>query len=171
MLMLGGAYEAIYAYENSMNVCIKERKGFIKVAIQTGYYFRNLIKLIDKKFKINFAFFLNLRASLVPVIVFGESNMYKVKKYSKDHLITRLQKLFANIFNTTFVIFKGRGLILPFRTPINTVVGLPIEVQQDDNPTNDQINKLHQTYLDALNHLYDKYSPIYGDKNVILNIM
>ena len=36
MLMLGGSVETIYAQQNTMNVCIANRKGFIKVAYQTG---------------------------------------------------------------------------------------------------------------------------------------
>lgn len=37
MLMLGGSYETIFSYKNTMNICIKQRKGFIKIALQTGY--------------------------------------------------------------------------------------------------------------------------------------
>lgn len=36
LLMLGGAIETVYSYKNTMNICIKNRKGFIKIAIQTG---------------------------------------------------------------------------------------------------------------------------------------
>ena len=103
--------------------------------------------------------------------------MYHVKRYPEDHFITRLQKRLSAWFNVTFVIFKGRGLftsyfgVLPFRTPINTVVGRPIEVEQCDEPTQEQIDTLHSTYLDALRSLYDEYNPRYGNIDVRLNIM
>ena len=111
------------------------------------------------------------------MIVFGENNMYQVTKYPEDHLLTKLQKRLASCFNVTFVVFKGRGLFtkyfgfLPFRTPINTVVGRPIEFEQCDNPSQEQIDTLHARYLDALTRLYEEYNPLYGDKQVRLNIM
>ena len=111
------------------------------------------------------------------MIVFGENNMYHVKKYPEDHLFTRIQKRLAAWFNVTFVIFKGRGLfskyfgLLPFRTPINTVVGRPIEFEQCDHPSQQQIDTLHIRYLDALQRLYDEYNPLYGNEQVQLNIM
>ena len=103
--------------------------------------------------------------------------MYNVRRYPDDHLVTKIQKRLASWFNVTFVVFKGRGLftkyfgVLPYRTPINTVVGRPIEFEQTDNPSQEQIDTLHARYLDALQGLYDEYNPIYGNKQVSLNIM
>lgn len=116
-------------------------------------------------------------APLVPVIVFGENNMYHVKRYPDDHFVTKLQKRLAAWFNMTFVVFKGRGLftnyfgVLPFRTPINTVVGRPIEVELCEHPSQEQIDTLHTAYLEALKRLYDEYNPLYGNEQVRLNIM
>ena len=73
--------------------------------------------------------------------------------------------------------FRGKGFftnyfgLLPFKTPINTVVGSPIETKQNDHPNQEQIDKLHQIYLDALTRLYEQYNPIYGNSEVKLNIM
>ena len=103
--------------------------------------------------------------------------MYDVSKFPDDHWMLKVQKALARMWNITFVFFKGRGLftnrfgLLPFRTPINTVVGRAIEVEQCDKPTQEQIDHLHQTYLDTLTKLYDEYNPIYGNEDVQLNIM
>lgn len=40
VLVTGGAKEAIFAYRNSMNVAIKNRKGFIKVIIKMKIDFK-----------------------------------------------------------------------------------------------------------------------------------
>ena len=35
-------------------------------------------------------------------------------------------------------------------------------------PTEDQIDKVHAEYLKALRELYEKYNPIYGEKDMPL---
>lgn len=101
-----------------------------------------------------------------------------MKKFAENSLVIRFQKWMADAFGFTFLFnFKGRGIfqkkfgILPFRVPINTVVGSPVSVQQCDNPSQEQIDELHQKYLDALTSLYNEYNPIYGNEDVKLNIM
>ena len=60
--------------------------------------------------------------------------------------------------------------MLPYRKPINVVVGNPVKVKQIENPTREEIEKMHEIYVKELQKLYDKYNPIYGDKNVKLVI-
>ena len=74
----------------------------------------------------------------------------------------------------TPVIFLGRGVfqynygILPRRNKITVVVGKPLNVDQVEDPTRDQIAELHEKYVKALQDLYDEYNPKYGDTNVKL---
>lgn len=42
------------------------------------------------------------------------------------------------------------------------VVGSPIEVQKCEHPTQEQIDKLHETYVQALVELFDKHKEQYG---------
>ena len=58
--------------------------------------------------------------------------------------------------------------MLPYRKPIHVVVGKPIEVKRIENPTVEDIENMHANYVKELQNLYDKYNPIYGDKNVKL---
>ena len=50
------------------------------------------------------------------------------------------------------------------------MTGSPIEVDKVDNPTSEDINGLHQKYVEALKKLYATYNPIYGDDNIPLVI-
>ena len=60
--------------------------------------------------------------------------------------------------------------MLPYRRPINVVVEKPVKVTRNENPTREDIEKMHATYVKELQKLYDKYNPIYGDVNVKLVI-
>ena len=60
--------------------------------------------------------------------------------------------------------------LLPYRKPINVVIGAPINVKQIKNPTKEDIEDMHATYVEELKKLYEKYNPIYGDVNVRLVI-
>ena len=58
--------------------------------------------------------------------------------------------------------------LLPYRKPINVVVGAPIKVQKLSNPSKEDVENMHATYINELQKLYDKYNPIYGDVKVRL---
>ena len=50
-------------------------------------------------------------------------------------------------------------------------VGKPIPVEKIANPTQEDIDDLHQVYVDALNQLFDKHKMNYGiDKDVKLDL-
>lgn len=58
--------------------------------------------------------------------------------------------------------------LLPYRKPINVVVGAPIKINQISNPSKEEIEKTHQHYMRELQKLYNKYNQIYGDERVKL---
>ena len=43
-------------------------------------------------------------------------------------------------------------------------------MKQIKNPTKEDIEDMHATYVEELKKLYEKYNPIYGDVNVKLVI-
>ncbi|PIO63776.1 diacylglycerol acyltransferase [Teladorsagia circumcincta] len=51
---------------------------------------------------------------------------------------------------------------LPFRKPIDTVVGAPIPVKKTENPTQEQIDELHEIYIEKLNSLFEEHKQRYG---------
>merc|ERR1719229_1613806 len=72
---------------------------------------------------------------------------------------------------TTFTLpmFHGRGIfqytygLIPYRKPVNVVVGSPIPVPKIESPTDEQVQEYHAKYIAALQKLYDDYNPQYGN--------
>ena len=61
---------------------------------------------------------------------------------------------------------------LPKRRPLNTVVGKPIPVSQVDEPTQEQIDQLHSTYIHELTSLFNQHKGAYlDDKTIELEII
>ena len=53
---------------------------------------------------------------------------------------------------------------------MTVVVGAPITVEKTSEPSIEQIDELQSKYIEALVSLYNEYNPVYGDKNVVLEI-
>ncbi len=70
--------------------------------------------------------------------------------------------------------------LLPFRHPLVTVIGKPIQVPQLDNPTEEQgtrvaflielVSKYHELYVNALTRLYEEYKPKYAPDDTTSSI-
>ena len=65
-------------------------------------------------------------------------------------------------------IFKYTNFIHIF---IYNTVGKPISVLKSEDPTQEQIDSTHETYIQALKDLYEEYNPIYGDPSVHLKFI
>ena len=78
------------------------------------------------------------------------------------------------MFGFAPVMFLGRGIfnyslgIVPHRRPLTVVLGAPIPVQQNTQPTIEDISELHTKYIQSLIGLYQQYNPLYGDPSVEL---
>ncbi|KAK7067306.1 hypothetical protein SK128_003165 [Halocaridina rubra] len=142
-LVIGGAKESLDCHPGRADLYLKDRKGFCKIALRHG-------------------------ASLVPIYSFGENEIYDQFSNPPGSLTRRLQCAFQKTFGFAPLIFFGRGVfqyffgIVPYRKPICTVVGAPIEVPRVEDPTQEQIDSLHASYVKALTDLYnnnkDQYS-------------
>ncbi|CAF1182345.1 unnamed protein product [Rotaria sordida] len=133
VIIIGGQREVILSRNDTMILYLKTRKGFIQLALKYG-------------------------ASIVPVISFGENELYKRHTF------------FGLIPNGVpwgqFIL----GL-LPLRHPVTTVVGKPIHVVQIDHPTSNDINQLHNEYLQAVEQLFVENKNKYGLGHVKLEII
>ena len=144
VLVPGGAEEALNSDRGEVRLILKKRKGFIKLALTTG-------------------------ASLVPSFTFGENKIYNKLDNPEGSLIRLLQDTAQKWFGFAPVLFLGRGIfnytfgILPHRLPLTVVVGSPISVEKNSNPSQKDIEALHQQYIEALVSLYDDNNPKYGD--------
>ncbi|RWS22091.1 DGAT2-like protein [Leptotrombidium deliense] len=102
-------------------------------------------------------------ANLVPCISFGENDVYSHIKFDENSLFRRVQKKFLKVFTFSTPIFYGRGFsesivgYLPYRKSINTVVGKAISVEKIEEPTQEDIDKLHAIYVKALCDLFYAY--------------
>ncbi|KAM3716686.1 2-acylglycerol O-acyltransferase [Dirofilaria immitis] len=150
VLIVGGAEEALDAHPGYHILTLGNRKGFIKIAIETG-------------------------AQLVPTYCFGENELFRQMVSNPDGSYLRFfQRKLKKI--TKLPSFYGRGFFsnfgfLPYRKPLNTVIGTPIPVTKKRNPTQEEIDSLHGLYISALTELFETYKTEFGvPKNVSLII-
>ncbi|PHJ23464.1 dgat2l1-prov protein [Cystoisospora suis] len=139
VLLVGGAREACLAEEGKNDLVLKKRRGFFEVALKTG-------------------------ASLVPMYSLGENDLYTVVK---TPLSKELSERTMQIFGFSCPIFFGRGvlqLFLPLRVPTFTMIGDPIQCQRIENPTEQDIAKLRETYCKALQRVFQKVKAAYRPK-------
>ena len=139
LIVIGGAQEAMYVSETNYKLIIKQRRGFFKLAIKHG-------------------------VPLVPVFNFGENSVYT---YVPSPTWDRLQSLIKNAFGIVMPLFHGRRYrkgwsFVPHKQPLITIIGKPILVNKDFNPTNDEINRLQDLYVKELERLFFKYRGEYG---------
>lgn len=98
-LMVGGAQEAFYTKPGRYQIHLLKRKGFCRIALQTG-------------------------TSIVPVISFNEPELYDQITSPEGTLFRRAQEYLKNLTGIAPVIFSGRGLfqysygIVPHRKPL-----------------------------------------------------
>lgn len=158
----GGAQEALECAPGKLRI-LRERKGFCKLALETG-------------------------AAIVPVLAFGENDLYNVKQFDADSCGRMVQERFKQCFGFTPPLFLGRWFapLLPRRITLSTVVGSPIRPQKSGTPrspeqnadkqpikesappTTEEIDDLHLDYVRALDELFDKYKAEYGFEDVEL---
>lgn len=137
-IVIGGARESLEAQPGQMRLILKERKGFVKIAVRTG-------------------------ADLVPVLAFGENNLYD-QLHPKEHpFVHKIQMFVLKVWKFTLPFLHGRGIfnydvgLMPYRRPLNVVIGAPIKVTQANVVDQDEINRLHDLYVAELQKLWDRY--------------
>lgn len=141
-LVVGGMRETGYTYPNTYRFVVAKRRGFIRIAYETG-------------------------ASLVPAISFGENDIYK-PIYITSEFWLRIFRYFGwQKINAAPALPNGRGFLqynfgmIPIRQPINTVIGTPIHLEKCSNPTTEQLNKTHELFCDRLIELFETHKSKY----------
>jgi len=154
LLVLGGAREALDARPGQYNLTLRDRKGFVKIALQHG-------------------------ASLVPVFSFGETDIYDQLENSQGTRLRRIQDVLQKKLGFAMPLVKGRGIfqyrmgLMPQRRPIHSVVGSPIELPKvaKDAITQELVDKYHQIYVTELLDLFDKYKNKYASNRSSITIV
>lgn len=137
-IVVGGAAESLDAKPYSLRLVLKRRKGFVKIAIRTG-------------------------ADLVPVLAFGENDIYEQFQPDAHPYIHNFQLVLKKVLGFTIPLFHARGIfnydvgLMPYRKPINIVVGRPITVVRNEKPSQEEIDRVHEMYVKELERVWDTW--------------
>lgn len=153
-IVVGGARESLMASPKTCRLVLKDRKGFVKLALRTG-------------------------ADLVPVLAFGENDLYTLVSSEDRPWVQKIQALMKNVTGWTLPLIYGQGLrsqdrgLLPYHTPIDVVVGRPIVVEKAvEEPDSEAIDTLQNLYIQELQRMWKESEGKYpAMENVNLLIM
>lgn len=154
-IVVGGARESLNAEPGTLRLVLKRRKGFVKLAIRNGADLGSSHSSYTVR--------LPLTLHLVPVLGFGENDLFEQFDSAQHATVHKIQLVVKNIFGFTAPLFHARGVfnydigLLPYRRPLNIVVGRPIEVMQSQNPDEKYVDELHEQYMAELKRLWDTF--------------
>jgi len=135
----GGAKESLECAPGSMRLILNNRKGFVRLAVETG-------------------------ASIVPTMSFGENELYHTVQFDKGTRCRAVQDAFQARLGFALPIFFGSSWLfplLPRRIPLATVVGEPVRpVPGESGP--EAVDALHARYCEVLRKLFDSHKAEHG---------
>ncbi|KAH8372647.1 hypothetical protein KR009_001913 [Drosophila setifemur] len=141
-ILVGGAQEAMDSHPGQYVLTLKNRKGFVKMAIRTG-------------------------SAIVPSFSFGEVDIFDQVANPPDSLLRKFQDFVKKLTGVSPLIPVGRGFFnytfgfLPYRRRIVQVVGSPIDVVKSDKPDSDYVEKVHGQVIEAVQKLFDQHKDQY----------
>lgn len=138
----GGIAEMLEFSDKREILYLRERKGFIRLAMQEGL-------------------------TLVPIYGFGENKTFKRTSHFKE-----LRAKVSRALRIVIQPFYGRWYtLIPFQEPVNVVVGPGIEVVKNPSPSVEEVDALAAVYLQAVQTLYDTNKQKFGYQNIPLQIL
>ena len=138
LIFVGGEKEQLMTSRGKDCIYLKNRKGFIKLAIQTG-------------------------VSLVPMYAFGEDECYNTP--TEGSMLMRIVHWIQKTFAIVIPLVSGRwGTIIPFRTSICVEIGKPIKVAKKprDQISETDINHYHELFMAEMIRLFDRTKSRHG---------
>jgi hypothetical protein len=95
-------------------------------------------------------------------------DLYEQMSQDTTSLLYQFQQAFKKVMGFTLPVFHARGIfnydtgLMPYRRPVHILVGSPIKVTLNDQPTSEEIEDIHKQYVEGLQYLWDKYKDAYG---------
>ncbi|KAJ2241435.1 diacylglycerol O-acyltransferase 1 [Coemansia sp. RSA 455] len=147
LIVVGGADESMLAHEHSADLVLLKRRGFVREAIRAG-------------------------CDLVPIYNFNENSIYKLVPNHPGTLAHRFEMAIKSVCGFTVLLFYGRNFCFtPFKTQLTSVVGRPIRVQMNRDPSPEDITHYHTLYVEELSRIYAKYKPKYAPNDADLRFV
>ena len=141
LLVPGGQREMLHSRADPTAITyVTKHKGFVRMAIENG-------------------------VQLVPVLSLGETfcleNVY----------LPTLQSWFLKYTGVGFPIFPFGRWYSPIanQVPITLVFGRPMEVEQRDEPSEEEVDAMHKKYYDYVKELFDEYKAEAGFPDQVLS--
>jgi len=144
-IVVGGARESLDAQPHRLRLVLKRRKGFVKLAIRTG-------------------------ADLVPILAFGENDLYDQVQPDQHPLVHKAQLVVKKLLGFTIPLFHARGVfnydvgMMPYRRPLNVVVGKPVKVvrQSGGKPDESYMDEIHELYVKELERIWEEWKDVFA---------
>ncbi|XP_074909819.1 diacylglycerol O-acyltransferase 2-like [Buteo buteo] len=143
-IVIGGAAESLSCRPGVTTLILKNRKGFVRMALQHGAY-------------------------LVPSFSFGENDLFRQVVFEEGSWMRSIQQRFQKMMGFAPCVFYGRGLtsvrsrgFLPYARPITTVVGEPVTVPKIEDPSCETVDMYHEMYVRSLLKLFNENKTKYG---------
>eukprot|EP01102_Stenamoeba_stenopodia_P011565 TRINITY_DN3569_c0_g1_i1.p1 TRINITY_DN3569_c0_g1~~TRINITY_DN3569_c0_g1_i1.p1 ORF type:complete len:483 (+),score=64.09 TRINITY_DN3569_c0_g1_i1:310-1758(+) len=139
LLLPGGQSEMLYAGSEQPEVVVsRKHKGFVRMAIEKG-------------------------ASVVPMFSFGENEIL-------DNIGTKkIQRWFVKYLKLNPHFPYGRWFLpIPRPVRVTVILGDPIRVEQQENPSEEYIDEIHEKYFAHLQEIFEKHKEDAGYPNLKL---
>jgi len=146
VIIPGGVAECMTMEKGVETLYLRKRFGFVKIAIQTG-------------------------AALVPAYTFGQSRTYGYWRLGPPIVPKFVADWIGKTFAFAPIVFWGKWCSpIPYATPLNTIVGKPLEVVQNSDPSRDEVAAKLEEFIEAMRSLYERHKSAYGYADVDLVI-
>ncbi len=92
-----------------------------------------------------------------------ENELYDQVQPEQHPFIHKTQLIIKKVLGFTVPLFHARGVfnydvgMMPYRRPINVVVGRPIKVQQASKPEEAYVDELHDVYVKELERIWEEW--------------
>ncbi|WVZ26003.1 hypothetical protein V8G54_004547 [Vigna mungo] len=155
ILIPGGVQETFVMEHGSEILFLKARRGFVRIAMEKG-------------------------KPLVPVFCFGQDacilplafGTFYVEWHhcflESNHLTGQLISGANVLHGLYFLLFRSP---IPFKHPLHVVVGRPIELEKNPEPTPEEVAKIHSQFVEALQSLFERHKARAGYPDLELKIV